>query len=290
MLDSGDSQKDQDKFKSGVIDTIVSMVQGVPGEDRCIILIGYKNEIRTMFQNVNPGLSRRFPIERPFQFANFTVDQLDQILQVKMAEDDLKASEAATLTAREIFTRVLMRPNFTNAGEVNNVLAAAKMNYETRLSRLPLNKRLSDVELEAIDFDPDVDRRDSFELNYEKMVTVLDRRIVDRLIGYHRSYRNVVKRNLDPRKFVPTNFIFKGPSGTLRCCLFILYLTSRREEHDSLGSSSRFVQFHSPFGRMLTADAFLFSQVLGKWQLLDKWANSSTIWDFYRLKKLLSIR
>lgn len=214
MLDAGDPEKSQNKFKSGIIDTIVSMVQGVPGEDRCIILIGYKNEIRTMFQNVNPGLSRRFPIEHPFHFTDFTVNQLEKILRIKMAEDGLKARTAAILVARQLFTRALMRPKFTNAGEVNSILAAAKMNYETRLSYLPLNKRLSTVKLEAIDFDPNVGRMESFELNYEKMITILDRRIVDRLVSYQRSYRDVAKQNLDPRKFVPTNFIFKGPSGT----------------------------------------------------------------------------
>ncbi|PNP43488.1 hypothetical protein TGAMA5MH_04460 [Trichoderma gamsii] len=214
MLDAGDSEREQDKFKSGVIDTIVSMVQGVPGEDRCIILIGYENEIRNMFQNANPGLSRRFPIEHPFHFTNFIVDQLEQILHVKMAEDGLRASQDALLIARQLFTRALMRPNFTNAGEVNNILAAAKMSYEARISRLPLRERFSAVKLEAIDFDPDVGRTESFELNYEKLVTMLDRRIVDRLASYQRSYRDVVKLHLDPRRFVPTNFIFKGPSGT----------------------------------------------------------------------------
>lgn len=48
-----------DSFKTAVIDTIVAEVQSVPGEDRCVLLLGYKDQIETMFQNVNPGLSRR---------------------------------------------------------------------------------------------------------------------------------------------------------------------------------------------------------------------------------------
>lgn len=48
-----------DSYKTAVIDTIVAEVQSVPGEDRCVLLLGYKDQIETMFQNVNPGLSRR---------------------------------------------------------------------------------------------------------------------------------------------------------------------------------------------------------------------------------------
>lgn len=48
-----------DPYKTAVIDTIVAEVQSVPGEDRCVLLLGYKDQIETMFQNVNPGLSRR---------------------------------------------------------------------------------------------------------------------------------------------------------------------------------------------------------------------------------------
>ena len=48
-----------DSFKTAVIDTIVAEVQSVPGEDRCVLLLGYEEELKRMFQNVNPGLSRR---------------------------------------------------------------------------------------------------------------------------------------------------------------------------------------------------------------------------------------
>ncbi len=48
-----------DSFKTGVIDTIVAEVQSVLGEDRCVLLLGYRDKMETMFRNVNPGLSRR---------------------------------------------------------------------------------------------------------------------------------------------------------------------------------------------------------------------------------------
>jgi hypothetical protein len=32
----------QDSFKTTVIDTIVAEIQSIPGEDRCVLLLGYK--------------------------------------------------------------------------------------------------------------------------------------------------------------------------------------------------------------------------------------------------------
>ena len=37
-------------FKTTVIDTIVAEVQSVPGEDRCVLLLGYRDQMMDMFQ------------------------------------------------------------------------------------------------------------------------------------------------------------------------------------------------------------------------------------------------
>ena len=41
---------DGDSYKTAVIDTIVAEVQSVPGEDRCVLLLGYKDPMENMFQ------------------------------------------------------------------------------------------------------------------------------------------------------------------------------------------------------------------------------------------------
>lgn len=50
MLYSGKSNGGQDTFKTTVIDTIVAEIQSVPGEDRCVLLLGYKEQMEEMFQ------------------------------------------------------------------------------------------------------------------------------------------------------------------------------------------------------------------------------------------------
>lgn len=52
---TGDTGNRNDPYKTAVIDTIVAEVQSVPGEDRCVLLLGYKDQIIEMFQvNVHP--------------------------------------------------------------------------------------------------------------------------------------------------------------------------------------------------------------------------------------------
>lgn len=44
------SSGSQDQFKTTVIDTMVAEIQSVPGEDRCVLLLGYKEQMEEMFQ------------------------------------------------------------------------------------------------------------------------------------------------------------------------------------------------------------------------------------------------
>jgi hypothetical protein len=39
-----------DPFKTTVIDTMVAEIQSVPGEDRCVLLLGYTDKMEEMFQ------------------------------------------------------------------------------------------------------------------------------------------------------------------------------------------------------------------------------------------------
>ncbi|KAI1207185.1 P-loop containing nucleoside triphosphate hydrolase protein [Annulohypoxylon truncatum] len=213
MLDAGDPDKDQDKFKTGVIDTLVSMVQGVPAEDRCIVLIGYENKIRNMFHNVNPGLSRRFPIERPFRFENFDLPQLEKILRLKMNEQKLEYTDHSIRVACEVLERSLMRPNFTNAGEVDSLLSTAKMNYEMRLSKMSPESLDIDIEVVAADFDPNHDRGSQLDCR-KLMEGLVHSTITDKLVGYQKQYFGAKSLGINPRDQVPTRFIFKGPPGT----------------------------------------------------------------------------
>ena len=60
-----------DPFKTAVIDTLVSRVQGDAGADRCVLLLGYRKEMEAFIRRGNPGLARRFQLENAFEFDDY---------------------------------------------------------------------------------------------------------------------------------------------------------------------------------------------------------------------------
>ncbi|KAG2057924.1 P-loop containing nucleoside triphosphate hydrolase protein [Suillus hirtellus] len=205
----------QDQFKTTVIDTLVAEIQSVPGEDRCVLLLGYKEQMEEMFQNVNPGLARRFAIENAFTFEDFTESQLRDILDFKLKDQDLGATDSAKQVASDLLNRAKNRPNFGNAGEVENMLGLAKSRYQKRQASIPPDQR-SDVIFEPQDFDPDWDRDRNAAANltklFEDLVGCDD--IVMKLGNYQKIARAMKATGVDMRKQIPTSFIFKGPPGT----------------------------------------------------------------------------
>jgi len=214
MLNSGGTEKQHDAYKTAVIDTLVAEVQSVPGDDRCILLLGYEDKLKDMFQNVNPGLSRRFAIDDPFLFEDFNLPQLEQILELKMEKQDLTATPEAQAVALEVLDRARMRPNYSNGGEVEICLSKAKFNYQARQSKKPVLERDFDAVLEPGDFDPNFARNATAISNCRKRLqnTVSDD-IIEKLEEIQALALGVKSCGLDPREHVPTKFVFKGPPG-----------------------------------------------------------------------------
>ncbi|KAL9125846.1 MAG: hypothetical protein Q9217_005011 [Psora testacea] len=210
--DGGGSQADP--YKTAVIDTIVAEVQSTPGEDRCVLLLGYKDQMEDMFQKVNPGLSRRFPLDSAFVFEDFTDDELSRILDLKLKQQCFETTDQGKKVALEVLRRARNRPHFGNAGEVDILLNAAKARHQRRLSKA--KKSRNAATLEAQDFDEDFDRGERTETNIRMLfegVVGCDN-IVAQLEGYQEIARNMKKIDMDPREQIPFNFLFRGPPGT----------------------------------------------------------------------------
>ncbi|KAH8103941.1 P-loop containing nucleoside triphosphate hydrolase protein [Cristinia sonorae] len=204
------------QFKTSVIDTIVAEVQNVPGEDRCVLMLGYRDQMVEMFQNVNPGLSRRFKIEEAFDFEDFDDAQLLQILDLKLAEQDLDATQHAKQVALEILIRMKNRPNFGNAGEIENLITSGKMRCVARRATLPKSALPPDIIFEPQDFDPDYNRSQNASTNLVKLFEdiVGNDDIIQRLANYLEMARACRARDLDLHERIPMNFVFTGPPGT----------------------------------------------------------------------------
>lgn len=202
-----------DPYKSAVIDTIVAEVQSVPGDDRCVLLLGYKDQMNTMFQNVNPGLSRRFPISSAFEFEDFDDEALRQILNLKLKQQGFHATDQSKRVAMDILGRARNRPNFGNAGEIDIMLDAAKARHQSRFSH---KETSSASTLEALDFDENFDRAERAETNVSMLFegTVGQEDVIAKLQGYQETVKTMKSLELDPKEDIPFNFLFRGPPGT----------------------------------------------------------------------------
>ncbi len=215
MLHSGLGVNTSDPYKTAVVDTMVAEVQSTLGEDRCVLLLGYKDKMEELFQNMNPGLSRRFPLDNAFCFDDFDDDQLRQILELKLRKQCLDATTEAKDIAIRVLARARHRPNFGNAGEVENLISHAKTSHQTRLSALPLAARPTDVVFGPKDFDVNFDRKMNADVNskelFKEVIGCND--IVAKMERYVQTASIMSARGLDPREYIPFNFIFKGPPG-----------------------------------------------------------------------------
>lgn len=209
----GNAGSNADPYKTAVIDTIVAEVQGVPGDDRCVLLLGYKEQMEILFQNVNPGLSRRFPISSAFEFQDFEDDELQKILEVKLKQQAFNATDQAKVVARELLSRARNRPNFGNAGEIDIIINEAKSRHQRRLSR---KQTVNAQILDARDFDENFDRAERADTNVAMLFadTVGNEQVVSLLQEYQENVRAMKELGIDPKENIPFNFLFKGPPGT----------------------------------------------------------------------------
>ena len=206
-----------DPYKSAVIDTIVGRVQGLAGEDQCVLLLGYKDEMEDLVRNANPGLQRRFQLDHAFHFDDYDDDALFRILVGQVQKRGRTVSfDAAKTAVRQRLAKDRLRPHFGNAGAVSNLVSDAVANAEHRLRKSFLGDKKEaamDTALTAEDFytpPPHATNPEEF--------------IFDGLIGCDfvkaklTEYRAIVDaaRHLgrDPLEDLPLTFAFIGSPGT----------------------------------------------------------------------------
>ena len=178
--------------------------------------------LTTIFKNVNPGLSRRFKIEDAFNFEDFTDEELLRILDKKLKEQDLSATDPAKKTAIECLSRLRNRPNFGNAGEVENLITRAKTRALDHRKQMSLSELAEQVDIVFIpeDFDPDYNREQNAAKNLSKLFedVVGHQSTIQRLRDYQKIARTCKALGSEPRDLVPMNFIFTGPPGKPDSC------------------------------------------------------------------------
>ena len=121
-----------DPYGAAVIDTLVEQIQARPGDDRAVLMLGYRKEIEQMFKSVNPGLSRRFQLEHAYEFPDYDDASLLKILRTKARESRLSISIPVAKLAVRSLARARAKPNFGNGGAIDTLLSQAKQRMQKR--------------------------------------------------------------------------------------------------------------------------------------------------------------
>ena len=208
-----------DPYKKAVIDTIVAEVQGVPGDDRCVLLLGYPEEMRLMMES-NAGLARRFQFDDPFYFEDYSDEDLLFILKQQAQDAGWAVGFDVLEAAVAVLAKQRMKPRFGNGGAVANLLSQAKTRYEMRMKAEGRNaaERANNRTLKPVDFDSEAD-----EGAAQKRQRKIDGLFSD-LIGCHavleklREMKDTIafaeQRGRSALEVVDHGFVFAGPPGT----------------------------------------------------------------------------
>lgn len=153
-----------------------------------------------------------------------------EILNFKLKQQDLGATDEAKTVALEVLSRAKNRSNFGNAGEVENQLTLAKGRFQSRQSSSKAPDRSYDVIFGPEDFDADYKRGAKATTNLQTLFRGIIgcEEVIEKLGNYQKLAQGLKARGHDPRETVPTNFLFKGPPGEFpidpQCLEFVTYI------------------------------------------------------------------
>lgn len=156
-----------------------------------------------------------FSLATQSHFEDFDDQELRQILELKLKKQGLEATEEAKDVAIGLLSRARDRPNFGNAGDVENLISHAKAQEQKRRSMQTVKSQKAEVLFLPQDFDENFDRANNATLNLRKLFAdvVGCETLIGKLERYQRVAANMRARGMDPKSHIPFNFIFKGPPG-----------------------------------------------------------------------------
>lgn len=138
MLDPGDStHSSRNTYKTAVLDPLIAEIRGNPGDDRCVILLGYEHKMQSLFQNGNPGLPGRIMAHSPFRFPDYSRAELREIMRRDLKDRDVQCAEGALDAAMGVLSKLKNVQNFSNAREVKSLVSGAILNYQARQMQMP---------------------------------------------------------------------------------------------------------------------------------------------------------
>ena len=219
MLDPNYNEDRKCPFREEIVNTIVAECQNTAKENRCVILVGYKQNMEKLLK-ANDGLPRRFPMEDAFIFEQFDEQQLRLVLTETLRRKEARMTDEAYETAMETLQLEKQSPYFGNGGAVAKIVERSQLQYTSRLREMTTDerKRISkeggyliseDVNPRRIDLK---DTRKPVELLFNGMIGMDNVRA--KMCGYVDLALSIKNNGRPLAQLMPFHFAFKGPKGT----------------------------------------------------------------------------
>ncbi|KAK4205525.1 P-loop containing nucleoside triphosphate hydrolase protein [Triangularia verruculosa] len=214
MLDPGGIAAARDLCKVAVLDSIFAEVQASSFDtDRCILLLGYEDRMQSLFQNGNPGLSSYFLSDMPFRFADYSTEELGQILELNLRASHIDYEPDAVNSAADLLSRYKYNWNFSNARDVKPLISQAVLRNLERHITHQTDDGDFETRLEPQDFDPWLRPQTVSTSNVINYKADLTNQVSDSVIAQlNRYFPASPNRNLN--QDMPQTFVLKGPPGT----------------------------------------------------------------------------
>ncbi|KAJ9507979.1 hypothetical protein QJQ45_021314 [Haematococcus lacustris] len=204
--------KSKDPYKEAVIDTIVAKVQGVPGDDRCVLLLGYEEPMQALMREANPGLARRFQLANAWTFQDYNDEELLAIMKEAARRKGWELGWPELRAGVQVLDKERRRPNFGNAGAVNNLLATVAMRMEARMQGMSDAARAA-AQPVAADFLPPEDAK-AVRTDQVFKDLVGCKEVLAKLKEWQATIKASQRMGKDPLDSFELNFRFVGAPGT----------------------------------------------------------------------------
>ncbi|ORY39360.1 hypothetical protein BCR33DRAFT_788369 [Rhizoclosmatium globosum] len=234
---------DDNHYGKQVLDVLVEKVQGSENDDIAVLLCGYDEPMLKMLRTQNPGLSRRFPREYAFEFADYTDSELLDLFNFECRKKRIAVeSFAVKKRAIEVLSKQRNLPNFGNAGAVKNLL----VNAISKASARQTSGHNLCLKIEDFGNDQPAASKDPLEA-LNKLYRI--DKVKQSLIEIRDSYAVALKEGGELPNV--SNFVFTGSPGTgkttvARVMAQVLFemgilSTNRLVETSGLGLTGEFV-------------------------------------------------
>ena len=177
-----------------------------------IILAGYAEQMINFFA-MDPGLERRFPVQKRMNFPDYTLPELQRILVLKLQAQGYHMGEGFAQRARALLRKRMQRKSFGNAGGVDNLVGEITQRHAVSAEPLSMIVTVEDL--------PALVRRDA--RMYDEAMRELNELVgLDAVRRHVQSLINRVEFDLAEEEFEgvgdvelhPGNMLYVGPPGT----------------------------------------------------------------------------